>query len=297
MSNDPWCAIYTSSTGSLVSSSTDKIQRTLIEYPDAETAWFHSPEDGWKWIREKEVCQLTGPGKQKPESPRKNRIAARSPYMPSSPASPKSIRPFRREPVLQALGRTGSNSSDLQIPGAFPQECRAAALDEDFVSDFGPEDRWDSLHEACVTDTSCTLSDQSITNNPSNGHALKDKLDNESTSSYESDYPIESLPLEELAFYDDLPEAPSSSPIRSQESPYRSPALKQAGNSLETPGEFRVSASGSTSNSVLNLEIPKVEKIQLSTEQKEILRRVLDGESLFFTGSAGRLWNLGRPRE
>ncbi|KAG9093045.1 hypothetical protein FS749_015188, partial [Ceratobasidium sp. UAMH 11750] len=279
----------------------------LVDYPSAEVKWFASCEDGWRWIqgRQSPQAKLVTPPQQPLHSPRHDRIRANAPYaVPSSPS--RSTRPFNREIVVQGLRRNRSNLSDLQIPGAFPKELDASPsklADSDLEYDDSDDEFLNSYDQSL--EDSYFLSESDIP--PPRARTVNPRdEDNQSTSSCSDDLPRCDSLLADLTRKDaSTPTPPSSSQFDSSQ-PVREPTLPFASPSKpdipeydsSQPSVADLSFTGSPNVGTAAPETswdntshespdpPPVEKIELSNEQNDVLRRVLAGESLFFTGSA-----------
>lgn len=200
----------------------------------------------------------------------KVRLRRTHPYtVPAIPISPQRTAP-NREMAVGTLWRDSSHAS-THVPGAFPSEPPLSpGLTSDLEYDYDDETDLD-LYESDES-----LDDQhgrrTSERRPSSSETEEVGDDVESDSSLDDMYSAEDFPLEDEVSYLDspTPTPPSSSPSGAHQL-----------TSEATPPNV------DTNPELAALALPSPPGIQLSEEQQHVLRRVLAGESVFFTGSAG----------
>lgn len=310
MSDTPWCAVFAPGVNAWVTTSREKIERVLADHPYAQVSWFHCAAEGWSWVRSKYMSHKAKVGKNRLESSKKARPSACAPRVPSNQLPSRIAGSPSRRSARQTVRRPLSEVAGFRVPGSFPEEPTSAERHgADLESDYGYDDfalddpsiaAWDDFYTTSVPGPSRSNADHN-TNTEKDGTG--------STSSYEEDYPLKDLPRgDELCYYD-MPTPPPSSPIRSQT--LSSSPLLPSPHSRTIWGasshrdwlEPSSSATACWSSSLTSLSTaPPAEpltppprgsesyantKIALSPEQQGVLQKVMAGESIFFTGSAG----------
>ncbi|KAG9096158.1 hypothetical protein FRC06_008977 [Ceratobasidium sp. 370] len=198
----------------------------------------------------------------------------------------------------------------MRMPGAFPEEVDVTLSeldDSDFEYDDDDNDEYLNSYDQSLED-SYFFSEPDIPPTRSRTASSGEDEDIQSTSSYGDDYPLDDLPPEEeyIAYRDIPTPTPPSSSQTDPSQPERGPTLPLASSPKPSAAQhdtsessvIDISSSGSSTLGIGASELslsdtqneppnPPPQKIELSGEQKDVLRRVLAGESLFFTGSAG----------
>ncbi|KAF8597080.1 hypothetical protein BDV93DRAFT_38838 [Ceratobasidium sp. AG-I] len=267
-----WYAIYCSDAFATVSTSMTEIEEALERYPHARVKWCVSFEEGCRWLgeRQSQPNPPIQPRPAPPDSPRSERLRRSHPYtVPAFPMSPQRRMPNREI----ALGRLQGSSSHTtsEVPGAFPTEQPASpglSLDLEYEYDDDTDlDLYDSDES-----TYGQLGRETLESGPSTSRTEHFEEAAESDSSLEDMYSAEDFPSgDEFAYADPpTPTSPSSS-------------------QLELPRPTTPSTPPTPPSAIDAILEPAVRPldIQLSPEQQAVLNKVLAGDSVFFTGSAG----------
>jgi hypothetical protein len=191
------------------------------------------------------------------------------------------------------------------MPGAFPSEALSSSEHggSDLEYDYDDDDYLDS-YDPGVEDSYFASEPEATGLTPETLIMRENEEDGQSASSYDDMYPVDDFPFDEDLHYEDptMPTPPTSSQFSSSQAEPM-PELSQVSPSMPTSPEaspsqssaIEVSSSEGSSTgadpSVMLLPSPSAE-IELSAEQHHVLRRVLAGESVFFTGSAGQCFCL-----
>ncbi|KAH7318843.1 PIF1-like helicase-domain-containing protein [Rhizoctonia solani] len=273
MSSDVWYALRIPGPGgfSTILTSLAEVHEALEEYPTVEVEWCQSFEEARAWVDCQTANRKSGSWQEPEEleSPRSARIHASGPYPVPHLSSPSKANhsPGRSS----STGEMGASSSSMQIPGEFPGSPRHPCHWEE------------SDHEYDMTQTNSNdldLVDEQLDITPPS---------TPTTALAGSSSPVKGPASDGLSDYsyasDDFPEGEPDYDI----SP---PATSQLGSSQPIDRSFFPEQSAPTSKTdPLPPAVPSVPPgdadIELTQEQKYVLDLVLQGKSVFFTGSAG----------
>ncbi|CAE6357434.1 unnamed protein product [Rhizoctonia solani] len=279
MSSNVWCALRTPGPNgfSTILTSLAEVHEALEQHPTVEIEWCESFEEACAWL---DKCQSpkrkpkTREVPIEPESPRMTRIRATFPYSIAGPSSPSASRIRYKATENTKLERTGLTSPSIRMPGEFPaapgdpEELEYDYnIDENELVDLDLEgDRFDIIPPSPASTA------------PPGGSSPIKAPDSDYSSDYS--YSLENFPDEGELEYD-------------RTSVLTPPTTSEFGSSQPSQlGHQQTPANDTSMASQLDLpvviaDLPTEGEMVLSEEQKHILDLVLQGESLFFTGSAG----------
>ncbi|KEP50718.1 putative DNA helicase (PIF1) [Rhizoctonia solani 123E] len=270
MSSDGWYALRVPKSGfSTILTSTAEINEALKKFTTVEIEWCQSFEEARAWLdghsAKRKSGSQEGPGEL--ESPRSTRTRASSPPLDSFDSSPIKTR-YSPERDL-GTGSMGASSSSMQIPGEFPTDRHQHEeyeydIDETVLDNVDLDNEQFDIAPPFTQTTVFTQSSSPVKGLPSDGS---------SNYSYASD----DFPEEEPDY--DIP-PPTTSQFGSSQ-----PSKFTGESSL--PDHSVVASQPDPPLVPVPLVPPGDADIKLSPEQKHVLDLVLQGKSVFFTGSAG----------
>ncbi|KAF8675180.1 Dna repair and recombination [Rhizoctonia solani] len=284
MSSNVWCAIRTPGPRGLskVLTSLAEVHEALERYPQGEAKWCKSFGEACAWLSEHRSpkSQSKCAERDEPESPRQSpfanaaRIRATFPYSVGSPSSSTSKPRRRHGDNANSKPMRSSSSSSMRMPGGFP----AATGDPE-----GLECNYDDTNqseppvdlELKRDDFNITPPSTQSTNLSCSSSPLK-APNSDNLSDYS--YPSQGSPIEGKL---ECGRPFALNPTTASE--FGSSQQSQATHQSTPPNDKTFQPDPPLAGSDLHTEA----EIILSEEQKHVLDLVLQGKSVFFTGSAG----------
>ncbi|CUA74311.1 hypothetical protein RSOLAG22IIIB_11134 [Rhizoctonia solani] len=268
MSSEGWYALRVPKSGySTILTSPAEINEALKKFTTVEIEWCQSFEEACAWLDrhspKRKSGSREGPGEL--EQPHPARIRANGPRL--DPLLPLPSKAFKYSQTSDT-SNMGASSSSMQIPGDFPTSPRHHE-DDEYEYDIGETDLSNvdlDNDQLDIAPPSTQTTVPSEISSPVKGPAS----DGSSTYSYSSnDFP------DEEPDYDISP--PTTSQFGSSQ-----PSKSTAESSLRSTVVSQPDPPPASTPI-----LPGDGDIELSPEQKHVLDLVLQGKSVFFTGSAG----------